>query len=361
MSEAADPEREIEDLFNAEIFGVDTSEGAAPPGEAPALAEPPESKPLAEVVVDAPEETPEGTPEEPIEAPDSPETPPEQEEVEVPEGAPEGSEDEYVNWARKQYGEDLDLDNPQVALVAKAAYEKEKMLGRKAEESRRLQQEAEQREIQQRIDALNTPGNLTDEEEQWVNEAITTDDPGEYAYNALQAERPDLYAAVMDRWGSLGETEARRARVLHTQILQLVTQPQPSEQETYALALGQTFTSLGLNIETHGAAILQKAEQLGSDHPAVQGMMSADDDVRRISTRAIYDLVTTSNATVARVRQDDVVSARVQEEQLRQQAAGVNTGGPRVATPPRSAFWDQFDEELAERGWDGNSPSYGRE
>lgn len=365
QSEAADPEREIEDLFNAEVFGVDTSEPPAPPL---LPTEAPEPKPIEEVVVDpdvpeetpaeeAPEGTPEGTPEEPEQAPDSEETPFEQGNLEVQDGTEgEPEEAEYLAWAKKQYGDDLDPDK-----LARAAYEKEKLLGKQAEQSRRLTEEREARELQERIDALNTVGILTPDEEQWVDEAVMSDDPGDYAYEALQAQRPELYAAIMDRWSTLGEREARAARLVHSRVLQAVAAPQPSEQESYALALGQTFSSLGLSIETHGPVILQKAEQLGSDHPAVQGMMSPDEDVRKISTRAIYDLVSTSNATVARVRQDDVVNARVQEEQLRQQAAAVTTGGTRVEQPKKSSFWDEFDAELAERGWDGERPAYGRE
>jgi len=83
--------------------------------------------------------------------------------------------------------------------------------------------------------------------------------------------------------------------------------------------------------------------------------------VRMISTRAIYDLIASNQTTVQKARVDDQVQARVKEEQLRQQAAGVNQGGPRVEQPKKSPFWEGFDEELAERGWDGQRPSYGKE
>jgi len=358
MPEAADAEREVEDFFNEEIFGAKPPvENEAPfPTEAPV-----EAKPIEEVVLETPDpevevETPEV--ETPAEDPDEtveglPETPP-QEEVEEQEEA-------YATWAKKQYGDDLDLDNPQVAKVAKAAYEKEKMLGAKAEEARRLQQEAETREIQERIDALNTPGNLTQEEDNWVNEATVSDDPGEWAYNALQQQRPDLYAAIMDRWSSMGEAEARTARSFHSRIVQAVSAPQPSEQETYTAALGETFTSLGLNIDSHGPLILAKAEELGAAHPSVQGMMSHDPDIRRIATRSVFDLVAQGNVTVQKAKTDDVVAARVQEEQLRQNAAGIQqAGGPREEPKKQGGFWDEFDKEIEEKGWDGNRPTYGR-
>jgi hypothetical protein len=361
MSEAADAEKDVEDFFNEEIFG------AKPPveNEAPFPEAEPEPKPISEVATDTPEEAEEapqeGTEEQPEEAPSSEEVPPEQGETPPQEETvEEPTEQEYVAWARKQYGEDLDLDNPSADKLARAAFEKEKMLGRKAEEARELQAQAQARELQERIDALNTPGNLTAEEDAWVNESLLSGDPGEWAFNALQAQRPDLYASIMDRWSALGEDEARRARVLHSRVLQAVSAPQPSEQESYTQALGQTFVSLGLNIERDGPLILAKAEELGTAHPSVQGMMSPDEDVRRIATRSIYDLVAQGQTTVQKARNEDVVAQRVKEEQLRQQAAGIQQGGPRVEQPKKSPFWESFDAEIEERGWDGNRPTYGR-
>lgn len=336
MSEAADVERETEDFFNSEIFG------AAPPVENdPAFPgeDPPEAKPLEEVAVD---ETP--TPQEEAEdaeeeeeggsEPSEQSEPPPDEEPVVPD------EEEFLAWAKKQYGDDLDP-----LKLAKAAFEKEKLLGKRTAETLDLQRQAQERELQEQIDALNTPGILTQEEDTWVNEAIVAPDPAEWAYNALQAERPDLYAAVMDRWSSLGEMEARTARAFHSRVLQAVTAPKPDEQETYTAALGETFTSLGLNIEAHGPLILQKAEELGSAHPAVQGMMSTDENVRLIATRAVFDLVSQGNATVQKAKNDDVIAQRVQEEQLRQQTQGIQQGGPRIEQPKKSKFWEEFETE----------------
>jgi hypothetical protein len=353
MSEAADAEREVEDFFNQEIFG------APPEQENPPLMpdSPPEPKPVDEVVVE---------PEEPVEEPEEESTAvdePVDEPAEEPEEEPSAEPDEeaYVSWARKQYGDDLDLSSDSARKLAQAAFEKERLLGKKAEETRALQEEAAKREAQARIDALNTPGNLTPEEDGWVQEALTSDDPGEWAFNALQGERPDLYAAIMDRWSSLGEQEARQARVIHSRVLQAISTPQPTEQESYTAALGATFLSLGLDIEEHGPLILQKAEELGSAHPAVQGMMSPVEDIRRLATRSVWDLVAAGQTSVQKARTDDVVEARVREEQLRRQAAGVQVGGPRVEIPKPSPFWEQFDQELHERGWDGERPIYGKE
>jgi hypothetical protein len=362
MSEAADAEQEVEDFFNEEVLGAPTREEPAEvfPSEAP-----PESKPIEEVAVDtplepaeAPEEgTPEGTPEEPEEAPVSEpgeETPVNGEPVSEEEA---DTDDDHIAWAKKQYGEDLDPEK-----LAKAAYEKEKLLGRRAEETRALQAEREARELQERIDALNTPGILTPEEDTWVDEAAMATDPGAYAYDALQNGRPDLYAAVMDRWATLGESEARQMRALHSKVMQHVTAPQPSDRESYALALGETFATVGYSIEQHGPIVLQKLDELGPSHWTVEAIQSHDPREREHALRAVVDLISAGQTVVQKARVDDQVSARVQEEQLRQGASGITTGGPHVAPPKKSEFWDQFDDEINQRGWNEDGrPSYGHE
>lgn len=356
MSEAADDaEREVEDFFNEEIFG------AKPPveNEAPFPVEAaPEPKPTAEVSVDptVEPEPEEGTEEEPEQAPDSEEEAPEQVEAEAEEGTAEPAEEEYLTWAKKQYGDDLDPNK-----LARAAWEKERLLGQKSESEKRLQQEAQEREIEQRLAFLNTPGVLTDEEDAWIDEAVASGDAEAAADALLNEGRADLYGAFVGRWLQQGDAEARRALAHRDRVMQWVSTPQPSEQESYTLALGQTFLSLGLDIDAHGPKILQKAEELGVNHPSVQGMMSQDPDVRRIATRAVFDLATQGTTVVQKARQDDVVAQRVQEEKLREGAAAISNGGARPEEKKKGGFWDKFDEEIADRGWDGNRPTYGRD
>jgi len=355
MSEAADAERAVEDFFNEEIFGAkpEADKEAPFPVEAP-----PEPKPVAEVAVDTPpepEDPEEGTEEGTEETPDSEEVAPEQGEVEPEEGTAEASEEEYLTWAKKQYGDDLDPDK-----LARAAWEKEKLLGQKSESEKRLQKEAQDREIEQRLEFLNTPGVLTDEEDAWIDEAVTSADPAAAADALLTEGRADLYGAFIGRWLQQGDAEARQALQHRDRVMQWVSTPQPTEQESYTAALGQTFVSLGLDIETMGPKILQKAEELGVNHPSVQGMMSQDPDVRRIATRSVYDLATQGTTVVQKAKQDDVVAQRVQEEQLRQGAAAISNGGARPVEQKKGGFWDEFDKEIEERGWDGKRPSYGR-
>jgi len=349
MSEAADVEREVEDFFTEEIFGAAPPVENDPPfpGEAP-----PESKPVEEVVLETP--TPqeeaedaeeEGVSETPDDSEQGSEQPPEEEE--------EPQEEEYLAWAKKQYGDDLD---PQ--KLARAAWEKERMLGQKAESEKRLQQEAKQREIQEMIDALNTPGHLTQEEDNWVNEAVFSEDPTEWAIHALRGERPDLYAAIRNRWAAQGEQEAQQAAILHSQVMQRAMEPQPSPTESYALALGQTLQAIGLNIEQHGPMLLQKLDELGTTHPAVRGIQSPDPEMRALAAQSVWDLISQSRTTVSKARTDDVVAARVKEEQLRQNAAGINGSGPRKEEPKKSKFWDEFEMEEEQIN---SRPQWGKE
>jgi hypothetical protein len=357
MSEAADAERAIEDMFAEEIMGA-APEPPEPEPDFPVIA-PPEPKSVSEAIQLAEDGQEEGTPEEEVAG-----TPLIDLDLEDDGQTVTLDEEEpYVAWAKKQFGEDIDLDSDTAQKLAKSAYEKEKMLGKKAEETRSLQMEREQRELQEQIDALNAPGNLSREEDTWVDEAVMSGDPSEWARNALEQGRPDLYSSVLDRWSTLGPDEARQARILHGQVLQII-QNQPTaetRQQSYTQALGQTFLDLGLNLETHGTVILQKVEELGSQHPDVIGMMSQDPTVRAMATRHLYDLVASGKTTVAKAKTDDVVSRRVQEESLRQKAAAIENGGPRQQEQKKSTFWESFDEELSERGWDGNRPVYGRD
>lgn len=354
MSEAEDAERDVEDFFNEQILGVTQLEEKQDQFPTEAL---PEPKPLDEVAVD---ETP--TPQE--EAEDAEVEPDEESDESVEESVTEDpvvEDDAHLAWARKKYGEGIDLENETSRMLAKAAYEQERMIGKQAEERRRLEQEAQAREIQQKIDFLNSPGSLTIEEDAWIDEAVSSGDAATAADALLNEGRADLYGAFIARWVQQGDREAMEAIQHRDRVMAWVQTPEPSETESYTLALGQTFQSLGMNIESHGPVILAKAEELGVNHPSVQGMMSQDPDVRRIATRAVYDLATQGQVAVRKAKTDDVVAQRVQEERLRQGAAGITNGGSRPEEKKKSAFWDKFDEEIEERGWDGNRPQYGRE
>lgn len=351
-------------MFNAEVFGIDTKEGTLAPEPPVEIAPIPEPKSVGEAIQAATEEeeVEEEAPEDPVEDEGEAELQEEGRE-EVEDSAEEEVEEveEYVAWAKKKFGEDTDLSSDTAQKLAKSAYEQEKMIGKQAAETKAAREAAERAELQAKIDALQTPGNLTPEEDSWVDEAISSADPGEWAYNALQAERPDLYASILNRWSSMGETEAAQARRLDAAVLQMVTAPQPSQEESYASALGQTFQEIGLNIESHGPIVLAKAEELGPSHPSVAAMMSPDPTIRQLGARNVFDLAMQGKTTVRKAKTDDEVENRVKEEQLRQKAAGVTTGKPHVEQPKKSTFWEGFDAELAERGWDGNSPTYGRD
>ena len=74
-------------------------------------------------------------------------------------------------------------------------------------------------------------------------------------------------------------------------------------------------------------------------------------------TRAVVELIRAGQTSVRKARTDDVVQQRVQEEQLRQGAAGITNGGPRVEQPKKSPFWEEFETEEERIN---SRPQYGR-
>jgi hypothetical protein len=357
---SADPERAIEDLFNQEIFGVDTSNPDTLEPEPPIeMAPVPEPKSVGEAIQAAEDGQEEETPEPEVEG-----TP--LIEMDLDGEGEDGTtvtleEEEYVAWAKKQFGDDVDLENASARKLAKSAFEKEKMLGAKSQEAKELREAQDAAELQRKIDALTTPGALTEEDEAWVETAATDANPFEYAYNAHLAGRDDLYNAILSQYGSMGPQEEALARRFHGEMIQRLSQPQLSPQEQQVQMMRSSFADGGLDYDAHREIIIAKAGELGENHPMVRSILSENVEARAMAIRGVYDLAMAGKTTVHKAKLEDDVQSRVKEEQLRQKVAGVTTGKPHVEAPKKSAFWEGFDEELKDRGWDGNGPTYGRD
>lgn len=353
MSEAEDAERAVEDLFNEEILGLKEPER----DEAPFPTEaPPESKPVEETT--DPDLPPEEEQEQIVEVP--PELPDVQVEIEPTEepGRDEPEEEPYLAWAKKQYGEELDPDK-----LARAAYEKEQLLGRKAQEEKQREEERRKESLQRDIDRLHTYGALTPEEEAWVEERAMEGDLDEAAKACFENGRYDLYAALTDRFVAMGGAAAQYANARRSAYIQdavaFYQQPELSPQEQRRQVFRQVFASVGLDLDAHGPVVLAKAQELGGHYALA--LENGDEGQQAVAARALFDLATATQTEVSKHRLDDVVQQRVQEEKLRQNAAGVTQGGARVEQKKKDPFWENFEEEVEERGWDGNRPSYGNE
>jgi hypothetical protein len=288
---------------------------------------------------------------------------PETEQIEQPGEEPASpetvEEPEYAVWARKQFGDELDLSNPQIAKIAESRYEAEKMIGKSQSELQEQRKLMEEESAQRRIASLSQRADLTEEESDWVDVAIESEDPAAYAVSALENDRRDLYGAILDRWATQGESQSAKARDLHARVVQAYSQPAPDPQAQFRDALAQSFSAVGLNVGQHGSVILAKASELGDANPYVQGMMSQDPNIQQMAVRAIWDLAQSTQVTVQKVAREDDVAARVAEERLREGAAVVGNGTVHQ-TPPKTqgGFWDEFDEEVSARGWDGARPGY---
>ena len=248
--------------------------------------------------------------------------------------------------------------NPQIAKLAQSRFEAERMVGRSQAELQEQRRLMEEESAQRRIASLSQRADLNEEESDWVDGAVESQDPAAYAIAALENDRRDLYGAILDRWATQGEGESARARDLHARVVQAYSQPAPDPQAEFQQALAQSFQAVGLSVAQHGQTILAKASELGDANPFVQGMMSQDPNVRQMAVRAVWDLAQTQ-VTVQKEAQNDDVAARVAEERLREAAAVVGNGTVHQ-TPPKKqgSFWDEFDEEVASKGWDGSRPGY---
>jgi hypothetical protein len=287
---------------------------------------------------------------------------PETTQVETPDepALPETVEEpEYAVWARKQFGDDLNLADPQIAKLAESRYEAERMVGRSQAELQEQRRLMEEEDTRRRVASLHERSDLTEDESDWVDMAVESEDPAAFAVAALENDRRDLYGSILDRWATQGESQSARVRDLHARVVAAYSQPAPDPQAQYREALAQSFSEVGLNVQQHGNVILAKASELGDTNPFVRGMMSPNPEIRSMSVRAVWDLAQSSQVTVQKVARDDEVAARVAEERLREAAAGVGNGTVHQAPPKRQgSFWDEFDEEVAAKGWDGAIPGY---
>jgi ribosomal protein S24E len=268
------------------------------------------------------------------------------------------AETDFTLWAKNKYGEDVDLEK-----LAKATYNQEQLLGRKAAEFEAEQQARRELEQQMILDTLNTNyAGLSPEEDEWVDEAVMSESPLDWAISALQNDRVDLYNTVLNRFGMQGEREQQLASEIRARVLfeaQRQPEPQASYQEVLASMLNYTFQGLGMDINTHGPVVAEQAAALGGSHPLVQAMQSEDDNLRALAVQQIYERAGNSKTTVQKAVYDDMNGAKAREAELRAGAAGVNSGsGPRKS-PKAKSFFDAWDEAAADLRVDGNNPRYG--
>ena len=338
---------EMEDYLHDELF----SGKPRSVGEAVGEVEEQERAPGEETPITVPDEPP--APGEPGQEPspvpaELPVEPERREGEDEEEGEGEGPPlDEGIAWAKRKYGDDT-------TKWARAAYEQERHISQLAREKRESDelasqwyeyaQQVEQQAQQQVGSALP----LSAQEEQWIENSLSN--PVEFARQAAYSGRVQLYNGVI---GRVAEENPGLAAQIGTQVQMELAQAaqaeQPAEQVSLADALGGSFQRLGLNLEAEGPRMATKLGELGEYHPYVRAIMGPDDAARDLAVQAVHDLARATTFTPRQVQREANLA---QENEMRRDAASVQTGGITPPAPPKadSAFMAGMQEEWERRG-----------
>lgn len=332
-------EKELAEHLAETVFG----DAPRSVGEALAAADTPEHEPEPEEAIEV-EDVPTPPALELEEEPVAPTEPEETEEV-----AEEDAEtDQHVVWAKKKYGEDP-------AQWAKAAYDQERHISRLAGEKKEAEELAGQwYEYSQQIEAQAAQQNqmgmpLSTQEEQWIENSLSN--PFGYAMQAAQQSNFPLYQGVIAR---IAEENPLLAAQIGAQVQRNMEEAAveengtlPSLQETLAYSIQR----LGIDLAVYGEPMSQKIGELGEHHPYVQTILEGEQDARDIALMAVYDLVRSTAMSTRKVRSEERENQIKHEAELRRQAAGVVTGGPRGSEAPKQpAFLDAMQREWEARG-----------
>jgi hypothetical protein len=261
--------------------------------------------------------------------------------------------DENVVWATKKYGDDP-------AKWAQAARHQEQHISRLASEKKEAEELASQwYEYAQAAEAdaaqqqqVGMP--LSAGEEQWVEQAMAN--PMQYAMQAAGSNNFPLYQAVIARVAEenpmlAANIGAQVQRAMEAQAYAEQNGGQQLPQPTLAESLGGSIQRLGIDLDTYGEPMSAKIGELGEYHPYVQTILEGEPGARDIALMAVYDLVRSTAMSTRKVRSEERENQIKHEAELRRQAAGVVTGGPRASeVPQKSGFMSAMEQEWRARG-----------
>ena len=294
-------------------------------------------------------------------APELGEAPEEPTEVEAPEEEEqepeEEIEDENVVWATKKYGDDP-------AKWAQAARHQEQHISRLAAEKKEAEElAAEWYEYAQGLRAAGpdaaADGDAAVGRRGGVGRAGRGRIPTRHAMQAAMQGNFNLYNGVIAR---VAEENPMMAAQIGAQVQremeQLAMQQQQQQngqqmpQPTLAEAMGESIQRLGIDLAAYGDADGREGRpNSGEYHPYVQTILEGEPGARDIALMAVYDLVRSTAMSTRKVRSEERENQIKHEAELRRQAAGVVTGGPRSPeAPQRSPFMDAMEQEWKARG-----------
>jgi len=272
------------------------------------------------------EPEPEPEPAAPTEPGPGEELPPEVEDPDLVQ--PEAGVADHLAWAERRNL--LSFDD-----AAKLAYEQEKFLGRKSSEIEALREQLREQEAEAPV-----PQGRTD---QWIAAALSSPDPGHYAYELAQAGEWETYQTFMQNWEQLvGETVTLG---VHNQIIaalqeesegpQMPTEPDTGQRIADAFAMAGVYDLIN---DPLVPTIKIVADELGAKHPLVLGAAQADP----VAVSAIVEIARSRTYTTRTVRLD---GTPVTEESRRAAARVAGQGGsPRRAAPPADPLQAETEE-----------------
>jgi len=325
----------------------------------------------AQAVVDAPE-------------PDSPEEEPEHEQEDeqeeedeggVPDSGDEEDEDEEESDDDEGEGEQpeesvtaaFDTDNPEIrAYLAKyggdlgealrGATELQRVIGRQGSEKAALAQRVAELEafVEQQQAFAPTVGFLTAEQQQWVEEAVTSGNPGLYVQRAAQEGEFGLARAVANEWVREQPADGLRAlQYLDGEERRAQTpEPQPVDTGVLLDVLAENIPDM----RAYEAQMIGVLNQLGPGHPLVHDAKSGDVNVAARGIIGIYEIARASSASVRSAKNDLKRKHRQQAEDEREGAVVSSaSSAPSASETPRrqqrlmpGLTLEQFDAEFAQ-------------
>jgi hypothetical protein len=224
---------------------------------------------------------------------------------------------EHVAWAQRRNLSDFEA-------ATKLAYEQEKFLGRKSSEIEALREQLREYEEQQ---PQQTPEGRSD---QWIAAALSSPDPGRYAWELAQGGDWTTYQQFMGMWETIvGETVTMG---VHQQILAGLEEQaaQEPEQPVQPNAIADAFAAVGvydLQNDPLAPTIRAVADEMGGQHPLVVAAGRGD----QTAIAAIVEIARSRTYTTRTVRLD---GTPVDDESRKRAAAITGEGGAPVRTPP---------------------------
>ena len=293
------------------------------------------------------------------------------EQAEEEDAQEDAEEEEVVEEGDEQEAEEEEVDDfsddPQViAYLAKyqndperalkAAVQLQQALGRQGQEkavlTRRVQ-ELEAEIAQQQ--AFQVGQLLSPEQQTWVEEAISSQNPGNYVQQAVRAGEFDLARAVCAEWAREQPYEAMRVSQavdgaeynMHAQQYTAPTE-EPVDHSMLLNALVDNFPDMPL----YEQQMLSTLSNLGPAHPLVQDAQSADFAASAKAIINLYEIARAQTATVKSTRERLNGKAKTDAAEARRRAvvssSQVSPGPsetPRAATIMPGLTLQQLDAE----------------